>query len=461
MPRRIHLDSKHGNNPVWQDPRPAVRYFLLFTLLLVLLCTDSIPSCTPDAFFMSPSSPPRDGHIFKEAYVTTRREAIVDYVIALQDSDGYFYGYLQCPPPFEPDGTSATFASVLDAYEALDHIDCLNKLNWSSTIEFLASLIDHGMLNLSKDSGPSVFTCRTALTLYSSLGLQEQIDVDSNAEYVAALQQSNGGFVSRPGRDSVSLVHSFFALDTLRIADRLAWVNLASARDFVRACHNEDGGFSNILGAESDFNYAPAGIMLMDILGIRGEMNVSLTSEYLLQYWDNESGCDVNGDLLFTQRIAWSLWLLDRTELIDSEKMFQWILSLQKHAHGEFVGYPECGLDGERLVMVNYATHLLDMYDGLHHLDSNFSVDEKPVWSIPQWWIDYIEEEWGTVTEQDGFPPFWFRLPDMSFIFQLAPYALVASLVMIPALWIVQRNRARRIERRELKKSRRKRRNGE
>ena len=35
-------------------------------------------------------------------YLTTRREAIIDYVRALQTPEGYFHAYLSDTPPFDP-----------------------------------------------------------------------------------------------------------------------------------------------------------------------------------------------------------------------------------------------------------------------------------------------------------------------------------------------------------------------
>ena len=149
----------------------------------------------------------------------------------------------------------------------------------------------------------------------------------------------------------------------------------------------------------------------MEILGLQDMLDVNKTTDYLLQFWDNESGCDIQADLLFTYRIAWSLWLLDKEDSIDTAKLVQWVLSLQKHAHGEFVGYLEADLDNERSAFANHATHILAMYNGTNLLDSDFQVEEKPVWTIPQWWIDYINSEWGTISDQDGGFHVWFLNP--------------------------------------------------
>ena len=346
-----------------------------------------------------------------ESYTTTRREAIVDYVRALQAPEGYFHAYLADPPPFEPDHTAPTFSPVLDAYEVLKYIDCVDELDWSNTTEFLLSLVDHGLLNFSKQSGPTGYTCRAALILFPGLGIDAAIDVEAIAEFAASLQTDNGGFLTLPRHTIPTLPDTYFAIDALRIAGRLNLLNLAAARSFVVGCYKTDGSFSRTLGGESDLDLAPAGIMLMDILGLQDVLDVNRTTDYLLQFWDNESGCDIYAGLPYTQRITWSLWLLDKEESIDTTKLFQWVLGLQRHTHGEFVGYPEADLDSDRLGLDNLATNILATYNGTNLLDSDFLVEEKPVWTIPQWWIDYINSEWGTISDQDGGFHSWFFNP--------------------------------------------------
>ena len=391
---------------------------LALTILVLLALLNSLFPFTPFGLSHRLDNPDsstdreqEDRAYLAESYMTTRREAIVDYVKALQAQEGYFHAYLEDPPPFEPDGTDATFSEILDAYGVLKYIDCVDELDWSNTVQFLLSLVDDGFLNMSKRDAPSAYTCWTALTLLPNLDIDADIDINDNAEFVAGLQRPSGGFLAKPTNLDPTLVRTYYALDMLRIADRLDLINLAAARSFVVSCYKSDGGFSNSPQEESDFNYAPAGIMLMDILGLRDVLNVNLTTDYLLQFWNNESGCDTDADLLYTQRIAWSLWLLDREDSIDNAKLLQWVLGLQKHFHGEFVGYPEAGLGSDRVVFANYATHILAMYNGTNLLDSDFLVEEKPVWTIPQWWIDYINSEWGTISDRNGEFHLWFLNP--------------------------------------------------
>jgi prenyltransferase beta subunit len=406
--RKLRRRPSRGNKSGVQ----ALGALILLASLISLFPLTMFASDRGLDFSYTISDGPQDDRVsMAESYMTTRREAIVDYVRSLQAPEGYFHAYLEDPPPFELDGTEATFSPVLDAYGVLSDIDSVDELDWSNTTEFLLSLVGNGLLNLSKSAEPAGWTCWAALTLFPGLGIDAAIDIEANAEFAASLQKGNGGFVTVPWLTIPTLPDTYFALDTLRIAGRLNLINLAAARSFVVGCYKDDGGFSNTLGGESDVGYTPAGILLMEILGLQDILNVNKTTDYLLQYWDNETGCNVQADVLFTQRIAWSLWLLDREDSIDTAKLVQWVLSLQKHTHGEFVGYPEGGFDNERLFFANLATSILAMYNGTDLLDSDFLVDEKPVWTIPQWWIDYINSEWGTISDQDGGFHLWFVNP--------------------------------------------------
>jgi prenyltransferase beta subunit len=456
MYQRINLDSK----PRHRSGSRKINLYAIIVLFIFSILYSSGPLNAsglinkPEHSEGSCGLVQNDCSFVTESYTTTRRGAIVDYVRALQAPEGYFHAYLEAPPPFEPDGTEATFTPVLNAYGILNNIDRVDELDWSTTNEFLLSLVGNGLLNLSKRSGPTGYTCRTALTLFPSLGIESVIDVEASAEFVASLQTGSGGFLTLPRHTIPTLPDTYYALDTLRIVGRLDLINLAAARSFVVGCYKDDGGFSNTLGGESNFNFAPAGIYLMEILGMQDVLDLNKTTDYLLQFWDNESGCDIQGDLLFTYRIAWSLWLLNREDSIDTAKLLQWVLSLQRHAHGEFVGYPEADLDNERLVSVFYVTHILTMYNGTNLLDSDFLVDEKPVWTIPQWWIDYINSEWSTISNNGNGGLFRFVFPDLSFMIALIPYMLIAVAVITPALWITARSRNRQIERRERKRKR-------
>lgn len=390
----------------------------------------------------------------------TRREAIIDYVGALQAPEGYFHAYLTDPPPFDLDHTPATYSPVLDAYYTLRNIDAVDSLDWTETMEFLKSLVnqDTGLLNLSKEDGPDIYTCRAALTFYQDIGADEGIDIDGTANFIAALQQANGGFLAYFGDTHTTILQTYCAIDALRAVHRLYKIDNSKARGFILDCYNEDGGFGRTTDGESDFIILPAALYLVDVLGMWEDIDVDQTLSFILQLWDDNKGCNLSEELTYTYYLAWSLWIMGRTDAINTENLIQWLLSCQHSLHGEFVGYPDAEPDNERLVCAFYATRLLSLYDGLDRLEESINVEESPHWEIPQWWIDYVNENWGTTTTTNHGPSYF--IPDLRFLIDALPYIAFFLLACTPAFAITWWVRLRKIERREMKKQRKNMRRG-
>lgn len=410
----------------------------------------------------NPSNVTVDHTLFTPAYLTTRRDAIVDYVKALQAPEGYFHAYLQAPPPFDLDGTPAGLGEALDAYYTLEQIDRITSVDWNQTKEFLATLVDRdtGLLNLTKYIGPSTVSCLDAVTFYADIGLGYLFDVDTIAEFAASFQHPSGGFYLDSVSTHPDLLGTYCGVCTLQEIGRMDLMDIQKAKEFVESCYDESGWYADAPGGLENIFITPAGIILSDILGISNEDKENATAMYLMQNWDNIVGADsVDETLYTTERILWSLDLLNRKELIDTDKMFVWVLNLQKHWNGAFVGYPEASLEQERLVFAKYATHILSMYDGISLLDEDFSVVEEPVWEIPQWWIDYINSEWSTTTTHDGNHGY-FVWPDLSVILGYLPAILLISIICIPAILVVAWTRNERMKKRQIKKDRKNRRKG-
>ncbi len=429
---------------------------IVSTLLPLLYCGNC--AFTQPSQFINVSEHPRIQDEFVVAqYLTTRREAIVKYVRALQAPEGYFHGWLQAPPPFELDGTEPDFSAVEDAYYTLKYIDRVYSLDWTNTKEFLASLVDPAtrLLKLSKSSDVSLCTCLAAVTFYAELGLDHLIDMNANAEYVSRLQQEDGGFFYEQGSIQSELIGTCDALRCLQIQGRLDLVDLQRARAFLELCYNEsEGCFSNVPGGYPNFLITPAGIIAADILGVLDEPMRNKIAEYLMIYWKPAKGCDNTEDLRITYLIAWSLFLLNRKEMIDSAKMAMWLLDLHKHMNGAFVGYPEAELSQERLVCAKEVTELLYLYNETYRLDENFSVVSDPVWTIPQWWIDYVNSVWGTTSSQSSSPCIVFFLPDLSVIITSLPIVGLAVIISTPAIWVVHKRRVEKARRRQLQQER-------
>jgi prenyltransferase beta subunit len=391
---------------------------------------------------------------FERAYLTTRRDAIVDYVKALQAPEGYFHGWLAAPPPFDPDRTPADFSAALEAYDTLLNINCSSSISWTSMKAFLSSLVTKdGLLNSSKYYGVDTWTCWVAMTFYFQIGLGALINVEKTSEYVAGMQMSDGGFLLESINTRSSLTATYFALDALTIAGRLNFVDLNKARSYLASCQCSNGGYAETSGGQDNVIVTAAGIMVADMLGVFSDSERNKTAEYLMSHWDSNVGVDAQQDLYITERIAWALALLGRSDLVCSSKMLQWILNLQRHENGQFVSYPEADVGQERLAFAEYATHVIAMYNWTSSLDESFVVTTEPKWEIPQWWLDYVRDQWSTTTSSSAGSAFW--LPDFRVILPFLPQILLVAFASIPAVWILNKGRVEREERRKRNRERR------
>jgi len=83
-------------------------------------------------------------------------------------------------------------------------------------------------------------------------------------------------------------------------------------------------------------------------------------------------------------------------------------------------------------------------------------VTEYPEYHIPQWYIDYINEHFGTTTNTGGgLFPFLPNIDIIPILIAGAPYVGIILLVSLPGAYIVWVNKKKKIERRE-QRSRRK-----
>jgi hypothetical protein len=75
-------------------------------------------------------------------------------------------------------------------------------------------------------------------------------------------------------------------------------------------------------------------------------------------------------------------------------------------------------------------------------LDENVTVIEYPEYTVPQWYITYINEHFGTTTAIDV----------VGILVGIAPVIAIAFLVALPGVYVVWSERMKRAERRQLRK---------
>jgi len=423
------------------------RCFLILVITIILL----IPSisCTPNA--TNSMIVERDTTTIA-SHTITRHQAILDYIQALYSSEeGRFYGWLEDTPTDPRIGSCPDIYSIYDPYRILKQMGSTGFIDWSNCTKFLTSLVNtdppsiyYDLVNFSQQTAPSTISCDVTIQLFPELGLDEYIHDDKIADYIASCQTSNGGFRLRSSNeDPADMIITWSALQALDSIGQLSAIDATAALNYVLSCYHADGGFANVPDIEAIPDIVPLGLFCLNILGRSDLIRVQNTTDYLLQYFDDK-GTTTGGTVVNTERFIWSLYTLGTLDQINVTQMLSWVLSCQTHQNGAFLPIPTMDYQRERLEWIRAAVHILYLCDSIDLLNENFTVTKYPEYHIPQWYIDYIEEHFGTNT--GGI---------VAFFMAGAPYVGIILLVSFPGAYIVWVNKKKKLERRE-QRSRRK-----
>lgn len=407
-------------------------------------------------------------------YTITRRQAVIDYLIALySENDGAFHAYLTDPPTFPKEGRVPAISDVLRPFRVFERLKATSILNWSACRKFLKQLVNidpktawnYGLVNYSTQMGTGVIPCENAVELFPKLELSDWLYKEQIAEFIMSAQNPDGGFTEYPPSNNPSekrsnLIVTWTALSALKMLHRLYLVDTRAALDYVLSCYHEDGGFSNVPTADSDFSYVPLGLISLNILGKFNLVDVSKTTEYILQFWDSYKswGKGPAYGIVAVERIIWSLSMMGTLDNIDVNKTVSNVLKCQTYYNGAFLGDLIGSPEEERLIWSEAATHTIEILGRLDALDENITILHHPKYTIPQWWIDHINKEYGNNTTTN-IPHFYIGTVDVLAILSDWSTPLTFSvLAAIPILYIHYQNSQQRKARRErLKRRKRKR----
>jgi len=434
-------------------------------MALVLVPLLSIGSATPavrcSPLPEAPYIPSQIGHN------TTRRQAVIDYLLALyKPEEGTFYAYLRDWPRDPRFRVYPDIFDVYDAFRVMRHLDYVEQFDWSNCTKFLRSLANDesaydtfGPLNSSRLAQCDVITCDVATDMFPGLGISDALDVDAIVEYIYRAQTPSGGFVVAVWEDREerpNLIGTQSALVALKRLNRLDAIDMQGAIEYVLSCY--DGvGFAYAPGFSAEVGATPLGLMCLDYLDAMDRIDRERLISFVLSHFDNASGCATDGGTIVkTERIVWSLYLLDALDRIDQEAVVSWVLACQSTRHGGFRSDPDADDIDERLEYDRAALHILSMLGRLDVLDEWFVVIEYPEHTTPPGYYDAVEEwlERHSSSTAGGWP----SLPQVDvigFLVREGPYIVFSSLVISPAIYICTSDRRRRAELARMKKRRR------
>ncbi|MBN2229830.1 MAG: hypothetical protein JW779_09580 [Candidatus Thorarchaeota archaeon] len=390
------------------------------------------------------------------SHTVTRHQAILDYIEALYSQEGRFYGWLEDTPTDPRIGSYPNIYRVHDPYTILKQLGSTDIIDWSNCTEFLKSLLNtnpssiyYNLVNFSHRSSPTPISCDVAIQLFPEFGLDEWIYEDAIADLIASCQTSNGGFrLYSSNEDPAEMIMTWSALQALDSIGYLSAIDTTAALNYVVSCYHDDGGFSNVPDVESMPDIVPLGLFCLNILGRPDLIRVQNTTDYLLQYFD-EAGTTSGGTLVNTERFVWSLYTLGTLNQINITQMLSWVISCQTTHNGAFLPVPDYDIQGERLEWVRAAVHILYLCDRIDLLNETITVTEYPEYHIPQWYIDYINEHFGSTISGGGFIPFWPDIDIIAILITWLPYIGIFSLASLPGVYIAWTRKKKKLERRE------------
>lgn len=214
----------------------------------------------------------------------------------------------------------------------------------------------------------------TAKELSSELQ-EELIDTEN---LFSKLQQKDGGFVGRLGETTSDLYYSFFAIETFKMLEKEKILDRSGLKDFLFSCYDKNGGFGYRKGAYPDMIHTFCGIGTSIATDNFDDLDSEKISEFILSLQSTEGG--FLKDEKSRQPTAYStfygvfsLFLLDKADLLDKEflnKTSEFLIN-QKTPEGGF----KASYKSLQPNLVETASALFTLY----LLDRINLVDEKQV----------------------------------------------------------------------------------
>lgn len=348
-------------------------------LLLLFLTVTLLPSLPPSVIHSSPAIVSSSGGKAKEAHVTTREEALLDFIAALQMRSGGFVATLYW------DESEESVLEVGAAFEALSILGRFDAIDLEAAIDFVVRCQrDDGSFRWRPYSpyGGLNPTSQALEALYM-VGALDRIDGEAAVEWVMACHRSDdGGFNPEPCLVSYDLpsfeegVRSLYLLGALNRLDREKTIN-----GLMEYYDGEEGGFSFVKGGSASHSWTGIGVEALYYVGALDRIDADRVVSFMMRCYDSSSG-SWDGHLTYTWTMVETLFHLDRIGLLNASATVDFVLSCQSHRNGGFVILPgEADEEWKQdLIATLFAVYILDVLGALDRLGEDFVVEEEPVW---------------------------------------------------------------------------------
>ncbi len=418
-------------------------------LLLLPLCAGPIQRSPTDVPRHTQPTPTQDG----SAHRTTRRQAVIDYLLALyKPEEGTFYWDLEDWPT---DPRICHYPTIFNVYYPYCAFECLNytrDFDWTNVTSFMLGLINDesnydvfGPLNKSRVLCPSVYDYAFAVELYLKLGVVSELDVDAIVDHIRQLQTSSGGFLAYPDDEGTPfLADTFGALRTLSLLNRTDDIDTSAALNYVISCYRGDGFSRFPYYYTVDYVSTVRGLLSLTYLGALDRISRSQVTAFISSRFENDTGCLEDGGLQNTHWAIWALTLVHGLDEINRTAVAEYVLECQSTWHGAFMNDPDDDpIYGEDIELAWEAVHTLQLMGCLDSLDREVSLVMYPQYKVPRAYYDYISRNFPSTTTAEDF---WARFGQN--LVENLGRIIFTIVVATPCIyWCGEKGRARRAKR--------------
>jgi len=364
----------------------VVKTITVANVMSLFLCTFIANFCINEIFKGNLLNTVAKGSSVKPHYYScnvTRRQAIIDFVAALQMKDGGFVTTLTAPEEEE---------GVVIAREAVKVLSVLGSLNAIDTEALISYIVkcqtDNGGFvgTLIFDVEPEIAVAADVAYILYRLDAFDRIDRGAFLKWVLGCYHwEDGRFSYKPDEEDYLVFHTVLGVFSLFWMGELSRIDIGKTTQYILSCYCEDGGFSSLPGETNSNIYDTYWCMLALLyLGALNRINIEKTVNYWLNYYDFENQTFIGGGdpLPNCAYGVLALNMLGALDKINKTKMVELILSCQSPLHGGFTSSPETIYDEneENIGSTMNAIEMLEALDALGVLDENFTVLHKPIW---------------------------------------------------------------------------------
>jgi len=191
-----------------------------------------------------------------------QKEAIVKFVVDLQQKDGSFAG-----DRWGEIDTRFTYCAL----STLSILDCLDTVNVLQAAEYIMQCrnLDGGFGSVigAESHAGQVFCCIGALSIAQCLHMLGEDGTDLLGWWLAERQVDSGGLNGRPEKQA-DVCYSWWILSALSIMGKISWINGDKLASFVLKCQDdEDGGIADRPDDMADVFHTFFGVAGLSLLG--------------------------------------------------------------------------------------------------------------------------------------------------------------------------------------------------